>query len=149
MKRLNWILILALTLTIPAEIYSAGWRTPPGRQEIELPYSKDMVWSATLEILRGLPLEVADLKSGKIKTEWLIREEIKQHFLFLSSAAETRSRYFIHIMGDTNKSVVSIWTRHEKRKIAGYQSLRYSYFPSDGKREKEFLRKLTAQLKNR
>lgn len=125
-----------------------GLTTPSGQKVGVYSYSKDHVWSACLDILKGIPLEQADSQIGKIKTEWLSRDVVKRNLMIFGSAKELRTQFFIFLKEETSEqTAVRIFSRQESLKYAGQQSLKAQTVLSDGSQEAEFLKKLSNRLK--
>lgn len=137
-----------ILLFLTATAFPMGLTTPSGEKVAVYPYSKDQVWSACLQVLKGLPLESADLEKGKIKTEWWNRQVVEKGFSLLGSAKEVRSQFFISLKEkNPNQTVVRIFSRQEMQKFSGQQSLRHQPVPSDGAQETQFLENLSARLR--
>ena len=137
-----------MILFLATAAFPMGLFAPSGQKVAVYAYPKDQVWSGCLDVLKGLPLEVADLEKGKIKTEWWSREIVEKRFSILGSAKEVRSQFFIYLKEEgPQQTAVRIFSRQEVQKFSGQQSLRSQPVASDGSQEAQFLESLSTRLR--
>ena len=107
------------------------------------------VWDAITQTVEGIPLEIKDKEKGFLKTQWVKGwSSRKTTGIFLEGQWQERYRLLIKVIGEQNKTYVSVNAQIEEKAPGGSQAYRWSRVASDGTIEQDFLKKLENILGN-